>query len=319
MQKVLVTGAAGFIGSRFCKFLLELGTYQVFGLDNFDPFYAETTKRQNLNPLISNPFFRFETIDIVDYDKLMAFFPDNAIVVHLAAKAGVRPSIDNPMLYQDVNVRGTQNMLDVAHKKNCKQFVFASSSSVYGVSPQTPWREQDSVLMPISPYAATKVAGELLGHVYAHLYEMRFLALRFFTVIGPGQRPDLAVHKFIKAIIHDEELTLYGQGNTQRDYTYVDDVVAAIHAAMHYQGSMYEIFNIGNNQPVTLRELVRTIEKVMNKKAKIKHLPEQPGDVPITFADINKAQKALNYHPKTSLEAGIEAFVNWHLTQMAER
>ncbi len=315
MQKVLVTGAAGFIGSRLCHYLLELGNYQVFGLDNFDPFYAQSAKENNLAAFRGSPHFTFAELDITNHGALLDFTPESAIVVHLAAKAGVRPSIENPMRYQDVNVRGTQNMLDVAKRKNCKQFVFASSSSVYGVSPTTPWSESDSVLLPISPYAATKIAGELLGHVYAHLYNIRFLALRFFTVIGPAQRPDLAIHKFIDAIENGKELTLYGAGNTERDYTYVGDVLEAIHAAMHYAGSQYEVFNIGNNRPVTLLNLVKTIEKVAGKTAKIKHFPEQPGDVPITYANIGKAQEKLGYAPKTSLEDGVRAFVEWYKTK----
>jgi UDP-glucuronate 4-epimerase len=232
------------------------------------------------------------------------------VIVHLAAKAGVRPSIENPLSYQQANVIGLQNMLDFAKLKEVKQFVFASSSSVYGVNDHFPWKENDQ-LMPISPYAMTKLAGEMLGHVYYKLFGIRFIALRFFTVYGPGQRPDLAIHKFTKAILTGMPITMYGDGNTSRDYTFIDDTVNGIIAAMHYDKSDFEIVNLGNNYSISLKELIQTIETVTGKKARIEQLPEQPGDVPKTFADITKAKELFGYNPQTQLKEGLVKFYQW--------
>ncbi|MFK7920326.1 MAG: GDP-mannose 4,6-dehydratase, partial [Bacteroidia bacterium] len=232
-------------------------------------------------------------------------------IIHLAAQAGVRPSIKAPVVCQEINVNGTQNMLEFARSRGIKQFVFASSSSVYGINPRVPWAESDHVLQPISPYASSKVCGELMGHVYTHLYGIRFLALRFFTVYGPRQRPDLAIHKFAKKMIAGEEIPVYGDGSTRRDYTFVADTVKGIVAALDYEDSMYEIINLGNHKTVSLAEMIETLEKVLGVKANINRQPEQPGDVPQTYADISKAKELLGYQPQTSFEEGIKSFYNW--------
>lgn len=230
--------------------------------------------------------------------------------MHLAAKAGVRPSIDNPLLYQDVNVRGTQNLLEFARSRHVPHFVFGSSSSVYGVNPRVPWSEDDSVL-PISPYASTKLSGELLGHVYSHLYGVRFVALRFFTVFGPRQRPDLAVHKFARLMDAGRPIPVFGDGSTRRDYTYIDDIVSGVRQALAYHGSPYEIINLGNNATVTLLDMVRALESALRTTAKIEWLPEQMGDVPQTWASLSKAAALLGYTPKTTLDDGVGRFVEW--------
>jgi UDP-glucuronate 4-epimerase len=232
------------------------------------------------------------------------------VIVHLAAKAGVRPSIDNPLAYQESNVLGMQNLLEFAKFRGIQQFVFASSSSVYGVNDHFPWHEEEK-LMPISPYAMTKLAGEMLGHVYHKLFGIRFIALRFFTVYGPGQRPDLAIHKFTKRILQDKPIMMFGNGSTSRDYTYVDDTVSGILAAIKYTASDFEIINLGNSYTVTLMELIEGIEKVTGKKAVIEKHPEQPGDVPKTFADISKANRLLGYQPGIRIEEGLERFYQW--------
>ena len=253
-----------------------------------------------------------------DLDDLSAFelrkiLPEPVdVIVHLAAKAGVRPSIGNPLAYQRTNVLSTQMLLDFAKENNVKQFVFASSSSVYGVNENLPWNENEQ-LLPISPYAMTKLSGEMAGHVSSHLHGIRFIALRFFTVYGPGQRPDLAIHKFVKSILKDQPITMYGDGSTSRDYTYVDDIVKGILAAIDYDKSVFEIINLGNNYSVPLRELVGHIETMMGKKANIDRQPEQAGDVPHTFADIRKAKTLLNYLPSTELKEGLKFFYDWFL------
>ena len=311
VKKVLVTGGAGFIGSNLIKKLLLDNSYKITCLDNFDDFYSRGQKQYNLKPFIKSENFRLIEGDIKnvnDIDKT----GDVDVIVHLAAKAGVRPSILNPILYQEVNVSGTQNLLEFARERNVRQFVFASSSSVYGVNENVPWNEEEK-LYPISPYASTKLSGEMLGHVYSHLYGIRFLALRFFTVYGPAQRPDLAIHKFLKSILNGEAIPVYGDGNTSRDYTFVEDTVSGIEAAINYTQSAFEIINLGNHQTITLTELIQSIEKSCGKKAIISRLPEQPGDVPRTFADIAKAQNLLGYDPKTSLTAGLQSFLSWYL------
>jgi UDP-glucuronate 4-epimerase len=244
-------------------------------------------------------------------DDLLAL-PEIDVIVHLAAKAGVRPSILNPVLYQDVNVAGTQNLLEFARQKEIKQFVFGSSSSVYGINEHVPWIEEEK-LMPISPYASTKLSCEMLGHVYSHLYGIRFLALRFFTVYGPAQRPDLAIHKFFNSILKGDAIPVFGDGSTSRDYTFVEDTIQGIEAAIDYKDTDFEIINLGNRQTVTLSQLIEAIENVCGKKAIVDRQPEQPGDVPQTYANIARAQKLLNYHPKTSLETGLKAFYEWYL------
>jgi UDP-glucuronate 4-epimerase len=312
-EHILITGGAGFIGSHVVKRLLALG-YKVTCIDNFDPFYSYYQKYHNLKDLIKNQNLNFINEDITDLQSIFERikFTDFSAIIHLAAKAGVRPSILDPIAYQDTNVKGTQNMLEIARIKKIAHFVFASSSSVYGINPKFPWSETDTDVFPISPYAATKISGELLGHVYSHLYNLRFVALRFFTVYGPSQRPDLAIHKFVKNIYEGNEITLYGNGLTARDYTYVDDTVDGIIAALHYRDSLYEIINLGNQQTVTLNELVECIQNISGREVKIARDAEQPGDVPITYANIDKAKALLGYEPKVKLEEGISRFCNWY-------
>jgi UDP-glucuronate 4-epimerase len=310
-QSVLVTGAAGFIGSHLVDRLLRDG-WEVTGVDNFDEFYAPGLKRANVAEHLNHPTYSFVETDIRDPDAMATRLTRRYdVLVHLAAKAGVRPSIANPILYQEVNVRGTQNLLEFAKTRGIPHFVFASSSSVYGVNPNVPWHEDDHVLQPISPYASTKVSGELLGHVYSHLYGIRFIALRLFTVYGPRQRPDLAIRKFAQLLLNGERLPFYGDGSSRRDYTYIDDIVDGIVAAIRYRATPYEVINLGNNHAVTLVELVRELEEVFGVPALLALLPDQPGDVPQTWASVAKARDLLGYEPKTPLRAGLERFASW--------
>lgn len=314
-KQILVTGGAGFIGSNLIAKLLKDEKNHIICIDNFDTFYSPETKQKNIAPFLENSKFTFIKEDIRNLDGLKKSIPDNIdIIVHLAAKAGVRPSIENPLTYQEVNVLGTQNMLEIARILNVKQFIFGSSSSVYGENPDVPWSENNKDLMPISPYASTKFSGEMIGHVYSHLYGIRFIALRFFTVYGPGQRPDLAIHKFFKAILSNNPITMYGEGDTSRDYTFVDDITAGIISAMNYKSTLFEIINLGNNSPVSLKELISLIENISKKNALIDKLPLQPGDVSKTFADISKAKKLLGYQPIIPLETGLKKFYDWILT-----
>lgn len=313
VRAVLVTGGAGFIGSHLVDRLLA-DNWWVTVLDNFDPWYDPAVKRRNLAAHSANPRFRLIEGDIRDRKILnWAIAPGEEYdaIVHLAAKAGVRPSIEDPFVYQDVNVSGTQNLLELARLRGVRQFVFASSSSVYGINPNVPWREDDFVLQPVSPYASTKVSGELMGHVYSHLYGIRFLALRCFTVYGPRQRPDLAIHKFARQIIAGEPVTMFGDGSTLRDYTFVGDLIEGVRAAVEFDQSSYEVLNLGSGRPIALIDMVRAMEQALGKSAKINWQPEQPGDVPQTHASILKAAKLLNYRPQTKLVDGIAAFVHW--------
>ncbi|GAB5536489.1 MAG: GDP-mannose 4,6-dehydratase [Rubricoccaceae bacterium] len=314
-RRVLVTGAAGFIGSHLVDRLLADG-WTVTGMDNFDPFYGEHAKRSNLANALTNPRFRLVEADIRDASALQNGLPEAFdVIVHLAAKAGVRPSIADPSAYQEVNVGGTQVLLELARERGIEQFVFASSSSVYGVDPDVPWREDAASLQPISPYAATKVAGELLGHVYAHLYGLRFIALRFFTVYGPRQRPDLAIHKFARRMIAGEPIPVYGDGSTRRDYTFVADTVQGIVSAMHYDASSYAVVNLGNDRTVSLADLIASLERALGVGAIIDRQSEQPGDVPQTWASLDKARTLLGYAPQTSLDDGLATFATWLRTQ----
>jgi len=314
-QYILVTGGAGFIGSHLVERLLESGN-RVTVIDNFDPFYPRSVKERNIHAVMAHPSFRMVELDIRDGHRMEEELKeDYSAIVHLAAKAGVRPSIADPMGYEDVNVKGTMQLLEFARRRGIKQFVFGSSSSVYGVNPRLPWKEDEVQLLPISPYAATKIAAELIGHVYSNIYGIRFLALRFFTVFGPRQRPDLAIHSFSKKILDNQPIQIFGDGTTRRDYTYVADIVAGIIAALQYDQTNFEIINVGNHQSVTLNELLATLEEVLGRKLQLEYLPEQTGDVPATYADISKAQKLLGYHPNTGLKAGIAAFRDWLLEQ----
>jgi UDP-glucuronate 4-epimerase len=311
MPHALVTGGAGFIGSHLVDALLGEG-YRVTTLDNFDSFYDRSLKLANVARHHENGLWRLVEGDLCDIEFLRGALPGNYdVIVHLAAKAGVRPSIDDPVSYQSVNVGGTQHLLELSKVWGVRQFVFASSSSVYGVNPRVPWSEEDHVLQPISPYASTKISGELLGHVYAHLYGIRFVALRFFTVYGPRQRPDLAIHKFARLMLAGRPLPVFGDGSTCRDYTYVDEIVAGIRAAMAYDRTPYEVINLGNNQTVSLLEMIRGLEDALGVPAVIDWQPDQPGDVPQTWANIEKARRLLGYVPRTSYSEGVRRFAAW--------
>ena len=310
MNHVLITGGAGFIGSNLIHTLLLDGSTRIICLDNFDDFYSRRQKEWNIRTFTGNRNFKLIEGDLRNVKNLREIDGDVNIIIHLAAKAGVRPSIKDPVLYQEVNVGGTQTMLEFARERGIRQFIFASSSSVYGINEKVPWKEDDK-LLPISPYASTKLSGEMLGHVYSYLYGIRFLALRFFTVYGPSQRPDLAIHKFFKAVTNSQSIPVYGDGSTSRDYTFVGDTVKGIIAATKYDKSNFEIINLGNHKTVTLSELIGAIEKVCGKPAIIDRHPEQPGDVPTTHADITKAKELLGYYPSTGLMEGLALFYNW--------
>jgi len=314
MKHYLITGGAGFIGSNLIRSLFskEPGV-KITCIDNFDPFYSAELKQFNIRDFKTNPDFHFHNSDIgitsaAELCELITGPVD--VIVHIAAKAGVRPSILDPEAYLKTNITGLQHVLDFAKQKSVQQFVFASSSSVYGVNDHYPWKE-DEQLLPISPYAMTKLSGEMLGHVYSKLYGIRFLALRFFTVYGPAQRPDLAIHKFTKAILKGEAIPVYGDGSSSRDYTYVDDTVQGVIAAMSYDRTAFEVINLGNHYTVSLKELVLALEELTGKKAVIEQYPEQPGDVPKTYADITKARQLLAYEPKTQLQEGLKKFYDW--------
>lgn len=304
-----MTGAAGFIGSNLVDFLLKTEN-QVMGIDNFDPFYDKAIKQHNLKDALKNPGFRFTEGDIRDPlfidDCLTGFRPE--IIIHLAAKAGVRPSISNPQEYFNVNVTGTLNILEAMKKNSIKKMIFASSSSVYGNNTNVPFSETDNVDYPISPYAASKKAGELLCYTYHSLYRFDIFCLRFFTVYGSRQRPDLAINKFTNALLKDEQILLYGDGSTSRDYTYIDDIIKGITGSItNLKG--YEIINLGESKTISLKNLVSVLEKYTKKKARLKYLPMQDGDVIQTFADISKAKKLINYMPQVDIETGIQNYI----------
>lgn len=309
---LLVTGGAGFIGSRLVDSLLQ-DRCQVTVVDNFDPFYDRALKEDNITGHRSDPLWRLVEADIRDAASVKARLTERYdAIVHLAAKAGVRASIGDPRTYQEVNVAGTQTVLELAKDLQIPRVVFASSSSVYGINPRVPWSEEDHVLQPISPYASTKVSGELLGHVYSHLYGIRFIALRLFTAYGPRQRPDLAIHKFARLIEQGRPIPVFGDGTTCRDYTFVDDIVSGIRAAVAYDGSMYEVINLGNRTSVTLLETIAELERALKRKALIEWLPEQAGDVPKTWANIDKARALIGYQPQVGYREGISRFVDWY-------
>ena len=311
-MNILLTGCAGFIGSHVLEKVLGLG-HRVIGVDNFDPFYSRVLKSQNLSGVNSENFELLEA-DLADSDayKKIEFLNGGRTfdaIIHLAAKAGVRPSIEDPLGYQRSNVIATQNLLEFSRKNSIQQFVFASSSSVYGVNPNVPWRENDLVLQPISPYASTKVSCELMGHVYSQLYGIRFLGLRFFTVYGPRQRPDLAINKFVRLMREGSPIPVFGDGSTRRDYTYISDIVDGIISALFYEKTDYEIFNLGNDKTISLSEMIATIESALGKQAIIDRKPEQPGDVSQTWADIEKSKELLNYDPKYSFAEGLNSYI----------
>ena len=312
-KNILVTGGAGFIGSHLVDSLLAENSWQVTIIDNFNNFYAPEIKRANIASHLKNPHFRVFEADICCDKTLHKIFEDGEFdaIVHLAAWAGVRPSLLNPKLYAQVNVNGTLNLLDLAKDFSVKQFVFGSSSSVYGINCKIPFSEDDKVSRTISPYAATKAAGELLCHTFSHLYDIRTVCLRFFTVYGARQRPDLAIHKFSKLISEGKPIPMFGDGTTRRDYTYIDDIIQGVRAAIDYDQSNHEIFNLGESQTIELKGLIKLLEENLGKKAIIEQKPMQPGDVPCTFADISKSRKLLNYNPQTKIERGIPKFTEW--------
>ncbi len=316
MNTYLVTGGSGFIGSHLCDVLIEKGA-NVINVDNFNDYYDPEIKKKNIAHNLNKKNYRLEKIDIRDYGDLDRIFGETKVdtVVHLAAMAGVRPSIEKPLLYQDVNVKGTMNMMEMCGKYKVKNLICASSSSVYGNNETVPFKETDVVDFTISPYAATKKSCEVMGHTYHHLYDIDMAMLRFFTVYGPRQRPDLAIHKFTKFISDGKEIPFYGDGSTKRDYTYIDDIVEGILKSINYvekNSKVYEIFNLGESQTVSLYEMLSSIEKELKLKAKIKNLPMQPGDVEKTFADISKAKRMLGYNPRTEFRSGIKKFIRWY-------
>ena len=310
-ERILLTGGAGFIGSHLCeRFLAEGAEVQV--IDNFDAFYAPAIKRRNIAAVRRHARFTLTTGDIRNRKLLArAFEWRPTLLVHLAALAGVRPSIGAPDRYMEVNLVGTARLLQHCVQSDVKRVLFASSSSVYGNRKNVPFRETDPVDDPVSPYAASKKAGELLCHTYHHLYGLDISCLRFFTVYGPRQRPEMAIHKFVRAIMNGEEITLFGDGSSSRDYTYIDDIVDGVVGAAKHLGG-YRIFNLGESTTITLAELVESIEAVTGKKARRVHLPNQPGDVERTFADVERARAELGYAPKVGVREGLERFFAWY-------
>ena len=316
MTTYFITGGAGFIGSTLSQKLIEQGN-KVIAIDNFCDFYNPKIKENNVKELLQNENFKLYRADIRDRKALKEIFDENQIdiVMNLAAMAGVRPSIENPILYQEVNCMGTQNILEEMKEHNVKNGVFASSSSVYGNCKEVPFREDMIVDYAISPYAATKKANEVMAHVYHKLFDMNIIMLRFFTVYGPKQRPDLAINKFTRLMLEGKEIPMFGDGTTSRDYTYIDDIVDGIIKSCNYcmnNQDVYEILNIGNSSPTTLKEMIDTIGQALGIEPKIKQLPMQPGDVDRTYADVSKAKTLIGYEPKTTFKEGIENFVKWY-------
>ena len=316
MSTYLVTGGAGFIGSSLVKQLLKQGN-KVIAIDNFCDFYDTKIKENNVKELLEDSNFKLYRADIRDREALSKIFSENDIdiVMHLAAMAGVRPSIENPVLYQEVNCMGTQNILEEMKAHNVKNLVMASSSSVYGNCKEVPFREDMVVDFAISPYAATKKANEVMTHVYHKLFDMNVIMLRFFTVYGPKQRPDLAINKFTRLMLDGKTIPMFGDGTTSRDYTYIDDIVDGIIKSCNYvleNKDVYEILNLGNSSPVSLKEMILTIGNALGIEPKIEQLPMQPGDVERTYADVSKAKKLIGYEPKTTFEHGIRNFVEWY-------
>jgi UDP-glucuronate 4-epimerase len=313
MKTILVTGGAGFIGSHLVDRLLAEREWHVTVVDDFNDFYSPEIKHANIAQHVKSSNYKLVDADIRDAQTMAAVFREYKfdVIVHLAARAGVRPSLSEPKLYAETNINGTLNLLELAKKHGIKQFVFGSSSSVYGINSKVPFSENDRIHQPISPYAATKAAGELLCHTYSHLYGIRIVCLRFFTVYGARQRPDLAIHKFSQLITEGKPIHVFGDGTARRDYTYIDDIIQGVRAAIDYDKSMYEIFNLGESQTIELNELISLLEQALDMRAVIDRQPMQPGDVPITFADITKSHELLGYDPTTKIAEGIPKFVEW--------
>jgi len=317
-MRILVTGGAGFIGSHLCERLLRDG-HSVAILDDLNDFYPPADKRAHLEAVErAGPvmFFQADVCDRHAVDEAFAFTRPEA-VIHLAARAGVRPSLADPLLYERVNVGGTVVLLEAARRHNSTKFIFASSSSVYGATSTVPFREDDYNLLPVSPYAATKLAGEKLCYTYSHLYGLSVVCLRFFTVYGPRQRPDLAIRKFAERMLAGQPIPYFGDGTTARDYTFVEDTVQGIASALTFE-TRYDIFNLGNSSPVTLRDLVTSLENALGVRAILDRQPDQPGDVPITYSDVSKAGRLLQYQPRTPFATGLRRMAEW-LAEEAER
>lgn len=312
-MKVLITGGAGFIGSNLVNRLLA-EDHKVIVIDNLNEFYNPELKKNNIISHQAHKNYKFYNADITDESHIKEIFTKEipTHIVHLAAWAGVRPSIHNPILYENVNVLGTLNLLEICKEMNIVNFVFASSSSVYGTNSKVPFSEDDPINQPISPYAVTKRSGELHCYTYSNLYNIPISCLRFFTVYGPRQRPEMAIHKFTRMIDRGQKLTMFGNGDTKRDYTYIDDIVEGILGVLQ-RPKNFEIYNIGNSSTVELRKLIQLLENGLSKKANIEILDEQPGDVPITYSDITKLNKLSGFEPKTSIESGIESFLKWYV------
>jgi UDP-glucuronate 4-epimerase len=311
-MRILVTGGAGFIGSHLVEKLLAAG-YEVAILDDFNDFYDPQIKRDNIAAVSKDTVIHH--VDLRDSAAVRNVFHREKFetIVHLAARAGVRPSIQYPQLYYDTNVSGTLHLLDAARVTGVERFIFASSSSVYGISKTVPFSEDQHLTQTLSPYAATKIAGEFLCSTFSHLYQMRIVALRYFTVYGPRQRPDLAIHQFTRRIYAGQPIDQFGDGTTRRDYTYIDDVIQGTIAALNYDRSPFDIFNLGESETIQLNDLISAIEKALGKKAKVNRLPEQLGDMPLTCADISKARKLLGYNPITQFNEGLPRFIDWFL------
>ena len=311
-MRILVTGGAGFIGSHLVEKLLAAG-HAVVILDDFNDFYDPQIKHANIAGFAKD--VTVYHVDLRDGGSVRSLFHREKVdaIAHLAARAGVRPSIQHAQLYCDTNVSGTLHLLEAARVTGVERFIFASSSSVYGASKTIPFSEEQHLIQTLSPYGATKVAGEFLCSTYSHLYQMRVVALRYFTVYGPRQRPDLAIHQFTRRIYAGQPIDQFGDGSTRRDYTYIDDVIQGTMAALQYQGPLYDVFNLGESETIQLKELISAIENVLGKKAKVNRLPEQPGDMPLTCADISKARKLLGYKPTTKLSEGLQKFIDWFL------
>src|SRR3972149_6640650 len=318
-MNILITGGAGFIGSHLADALLARGE-KVTVIDEFNDFYDPKLKRENIAPHLSNPSYRLIEGDIRDTDKVLRMFEETRfdVVVHLAARAGVRPSIEAPLLYEQVNCVGTLNLLEAARKTGVKNFVFASSSSVYGINSKVPFSEEDPITCPISPYATTKRAGELMCFTYSHLYGLPSTSLRFFTVYGERGRPDMAVAKFTRLINEGKEIQVYGDGTARRDFTYVKDIISGLIKSIDTQ-SRYEIVNLGGADTIEVNALIGLIEKALGKKADIRYMDPAPGDVPITYADVAKAKRLLGFSPAVRIDEGVERYVRWFLERQASK